>query len=188
MSPLLLVTIKLAAVALPLAAAGPRAADLSKHAAGSAGAGARVDVVCPVGACRGSSWPLAVLDVLVASFIVGDLWTLPRARSLPSNAAGHIASLRQRHAVELAVSNLAAPELLAGDPRRRAHVLNPHPAEFAQQLDGRSRVFLEYAMRPESSRRVHPDAHSPPAAGAGCGCGCGISITAARRRSTSIPT
>ncbi len=151
MSPLLLVTIKLAAVALPLAALarGLRIYPSTRLVVLVLVPGLTSFVLL---ALPRLIWPLAVLDVLVASFIVGDLWTLPRARSFAvERRAGHIASLRQRHAVELAVSNLAARsywlEIRDGAP----HVLNPHPAEFAQQLDGRSRVFLEYAMRP--SRR-----------------------------------
>lgn len=103
-------------------------------------------------AVPGLMWPLAVLDSLLVLAVLSDLRTLPRSSSLSvARHVGRVASLRKRHRVTLAVANQTKRGYRLAIRDGVPHLLSPEPDELAADLAGRTKVTLEYQLRP--SRR-----------------------------------
>lgn len=151
MTPLALVLLKLAAVALPLAALAwglrvyPRARFVY----------AAIVPALVAGTILASSemlWLVVAIDVALVLLVLGDLLTLPRRKSLSvERHAGRIASLRKHHPVSLLVLNHSRRKLTAQLRDGVPHELNPQPGEFDLHLEPRSRSTLHYMLQP--SRR-----------------------------------
>jgi uncharacterized protein (DUF58 family) len=94
-------------------------------------------------------WPLAALDLVLAAAAIADLCTLPVRKDFSVvRQAGRVASLRKRHPVNLTISNHARRDYAVTVRDGVPHPLDPQPAESAIALPRRSRVSLDYLLRP----------------------------------------
>jgi uncharacterized protein (DUF58 family) len=98
-------------------------------------------------------WPELVLlvgaaDLAIVAVAIADLWSLPKAGALAvERSTLRIASLRQRHPVELTVSNLTRREFHVRVRDDLAQELEATPDEFVRHLPARSRTTLHYDLR-----------------------------------------
>jgi uncharacterized protein (DUF58 family) len=94
-------------------------------------------------------WTILAIDAVVLLVLLVDLLTLPRKNGFSvERETGRIASLKKTHPVHITVTNHTARDfsiLLRDDADA---ILNPEPAEFERRLAGRSRLSLEYLLRP----------------------------------------
>lgn len=151
MTPLALVLLKLAAVALPLAALAwgwrvyprPRLVWLALLPAA---------IALGVLAAPQAVWAVAAIDAILGLLALGDLLTLPRRDALATERhAGRIASLGKGHPVTLGLANQSRRGFTLWIRDGAPHELGPEPAEFCLRLASRSRATLRYLLRP--SRR-----------------------------------
>ena len=148
MSPLALVLLKVAAIAVPLFALAWRG-RVYPHQRLVLLALAPALLSFGLLGTPGLFWPLVVLDVVVVVVIVVDLATLPRRKAFSvQRQAMRVASLRKRHPVELTVSNHSGRAFPVTVRDGVPHALNPEPAEFDVRMQPRSRTIWEYVLRP----------------------------------------
>lgn len=94
-------------------------------------------------------WPLVALDLALYLVVFGDLATLPHRRSFSATRRTvRIASLGKRHRVTLTVSNQAPRAYQVWIRDDVPAGLNPSPAEFFLPFGPRSRITVEYVLRP----------------------------------------
>ena len=95
---------------------------------------------------------LAAADAAIGLVVVVDLLTLPRRTVFSAQRqAVRVASLRKTHGVALTLLNHSPQSLRVHIRDGVPHELNAEPEEFARTLAGRSRLTLQYVLRP--SRR-----------------------------------
>lgn len=148
MSPLLLVLLKLAVVALPLGllARGARIFPDRKLVYW-----ALVPALFTGMLLLGDAllWVILPVDLAVVALAVMDLLSLPARRDfLVERHTGRIASLQKRHSVTLVIANQSARDYVLQVRDGVPELLQPTPAEFGERLPGRSRVRRDYVLRP----------------------------------------
>jgi uncharacterized protein (DUF58 family) len=150
-NPLSLVLIKLAAIAVPLAAL---AWTRRIYPAGRLVYLALLPASLSIGMLV-TDWVLVgvvALDLVLAATALGDLMTLPSRKAFSAaRETGRIVSLGKRHPVRLTLTNHArrAFDLVVRDGVPQ--LLHPEPAEFVLRVAGESRQALRYELR--ASRR-----------------------------------
>lgn len=96
-------------------------------------------------------WVL-LADLVVVTVSLGDLFTIPRIRSLTvDRETSRIASLRKNHRVTLHITNTSNRRLLAWVKDDVPQEFEAHPKEFILRLGPRSRTTVHYEM--QASRR-----------------------------------
>ena len=165
MTPLALLLLKLAAIALPLgllarlARVYPRA-PLVWLALIPAATTLAAPLWPPV------VWAALSLDAAIAAIALGDALTLPGRKAFSvERTAGRIVSLRKPHAVTLVLANRARRWHDVAVRDGVPHELNPEPAQFSLRAAAQSRAVLRYALRPSRrgafrADRVHLRARS----------------------------
>ena len=92
---------------------------------------------------------LLAVDAALGLAVAGDLLTLPARNSFSvERQAGRVASLKKRHAVTLILTNHARRAFEVAIRDGVPHPLNPEPSELSARLPPRSRMILEYVLRP----------------------------------------
>lgn len=94
-------------------------------------------------------WGILGLDILFGLVVVADLFTLPASKSFSvERRAGRVASLKKRHPVSLTLFNHAKKAFDVTVRDGVPHPLGPEPAEHAVRIPPRSRMSLDYVLRP----------------------------------------
>lgn len=94
-------------------------------------------------------WPLLALDGAILLLVLADLLTLPSSRSFSvERHAGRVASLKKLHRVGLVLLNHSRRRFDVTVRDGVPHLLAPDPAEFHVDMPPRSRMDLDYALRP----------------------------------------
>jgi len=151
LSPLALVLLKLAAVALPL---GAVAWWLGVYPRRRLVWAALVPGLLSFGllGAEGLVWPLGVLDVVLGLAVVADLVTLPSRRVFSvSRRTGRVVSLRKPHPVSLTLQNRTKRHFEVSVRDGVPAWLAALPDQFDFRFGGPGRTILDYELRP--SRR-----------------------------------
>lgn len=148
MSPLILVLLKLAAAALPLAVLARWLRIFPDRRL----IGLAVVPMLATGTLLASDAMLALvipLDLALLAVAGIDLMSLPARKGFSvERHTGRIASLQKRHPVTLVLANCTDRERAIQVRDDASEELHAAPEQFDQCLPGRSRVFCEYALRP----------------------------------------
>jgi len=92
---------------------------------------------------------LVAVDAVLGLVAAGDLFTLPARGSFSAERqSGRVASLRKRHPVTLVLTNHASRAFEAEVRDGVPHPLCPEPDALDALLPPRSRIVLDYALRP----------------------------------------
>jgi uncharacterized protein (DUF58 family) len=159
-TPLALVLLKLAAIALPLGGLAwwlriyPRAPLV--YLALAPALASLVLLATPA-----ALWGVIGLDALLVGAALGDLFTLPARKAFSAEReVGRIASLGKPNRVTLTLFNHSRRRYAVSVRDGMPHLLGPEPPEFTRVLPGCSRLSLRYVLRPRrrgafSAEQVH---------------------------------
>ncbi|MFZ5831053.1 MAG: DUF58 domain-containing protein [Planctomycetota bacterium] len=94
-------------------------------------------------------WLVVVADLVLWGVVIYDLLSLPARGAISfERHLGRVASLRKPHRAELMVGNTSRQSLKLWVRDGVVEELGPSPEEFELSLDPRSRVTLQYELRP----------------------------------------